>query len=96
MHEDPPATARTTAPRTRARTAPAPPAVPFAVLAPVAPGPVSPSASAPPPGPPPGHSATTIERGSFCLARCTCGWSGPARRSRDLARTDAAKHVSTP
>ncbi|MBQ1107452.1 MULTISPECIES: hypothetical protein [unclassified Streptomyces] len=53
------------------------------------------SASAPPPGPPPGHSATTIERGSFCLARCTCGWSGPARRSRDRARTDAAEHLAT-
>ncbi|MFD6531284.1 hypothetical protein [Streptomyces sp. NPDC060184] len=38
------------------------------------------------------HSTTTTERGSFCLARCTCGWSGPARRSRDLARTDAERH----
>ncbi|MFY0516169.1 hypothetical protein ACOMD4_38150 [Streptomyces anulatus] len=65
-----------------------------------APGPPPASASAPspgpPPGPPPGHSATTIERGSFCLARCTCGWSGPARRSRDRARTDAAEHLATP
>ncbi|MEU4029631.1 hypothetical protein [Streptomyces anulatus] len=61
-----------------------------------APGPPPASAPAPPPGPPPGHSATTIERGSFCLARCTCGWSGPARRSRDRARTDAAEHLATP
>ncbi|MEV6476022.1 hypothetical protein [Streptomyces sp. NPDC051657] len=96
MHEDPPAPARTTAPRTRARTAPAPSAAPVVILAPTAPVPPSASASAPPPGPSAGHSASTIERGSFCLARCTCGWSGPARRSRDLARTDAAKHLATP
>ncbi|MFE3515316.1 hypothetical protein [Streptomyces sp. NPDC059166] len=38
------------------------------------------------------HSTTTVERGSFCLARCSCGWSGPARRSRDRARTDADEH----
>ncbi|MFJ9032114.1 hypothetical protein ACIRQP_27035 [Streptomyces sp. NPDC102274] len=43
----------------------------------------------------PPHEATTVERGSFCTARCTCGWSGHARRSRDLARTDAAIHVAT-
>ncbi|MFJ4920810.1 hypothetical protein [Streptomyces sp. NPDC088725] len=42
---------------------------------------------------PPAHTTSTTERGSFCLARCTCGWSGPARRSRDLARTDAKGHV---
>ncbi|WP_329219652.1 hypothetical protein [Streptomyces microflavus] len=49
------------------------------------------------PAPPPaGHSATTTERGSFCLARCTCGWVGPARRSRDRARTDAAEHLAAP
>ncbi|AXG78723.1 hypothetical protein DVK44_14505 [Streptomyces paludis] len=40
----------------------------------------------------PSHLTSTFERGSFCLARCSCGWSGPARRSRDLARTDAATH----
>ncbi|KAA6197700.1 hypothetical protein F2B00_35135, partial [Streptomyces parvus] len=51
---------------------------------------------APPPDQPAGHSATTIERGSFCLARCSCGWSGPARRSRDRARTDAAEHLAAP
>ncbi|MDX2922491.1 MULTISPECIES: hypothetical protein [Streptomyces] len=82
MHEDSPAAARTTAaPRTPVRTTP--------VLAESLP-------EAPPPGPPAGHSATTIERGSFCLARCSCGWSGPARRSRDRARTDAAEHLATP
>ncbi|MER7112813.1 hypothetical protein [Streptomyces sp. NPDC000229] len=42
------------------------------------------------------HNATTTERGSFTLARCTCGWSGPARRSRDRARVDAAAHMGTP
>ncbi|MFD8061175.1 hypothetical protein ACFXA0_17855 [Streptomyces cyaneofuscatus] len=47
------------------------------------------------PAPPPaGHNATTTERGSFCLARCTCGWTGPARRSRDRARADAAEHLA--
>ncbi|MEV7871915.1 hypothetical protein AB0P17_38740 [Streptomyces sp. NPDC088124] len=39
------------------------------------------------------HTATTVERGSFCLARCTCGWSGPARRARDRARADADHHT---
>ncbi|MGW4686818.1 hypothetical protein ACWEPM_18210 [Streptomyces sp. NPDC004244] len=41
---------------------------------------------------PAGHSTDTVERGSFCLAVCSCGWKGPARRSRDLARKDAARH----
>ncbi|AWL87561.1 hypothetical protein AMK14_31210 [Streptomyces sp. TSRI0445] len=90
MHEDSPAAARTTAaPRTPVRI---PPALTESLTEPL-------SASlpeAPPPGPPAGHSATTIERGSFCLARCSCGWSGPARRSRDRARTDAAEHLTAP
>ncbi|MCX4824094.1 hypothetical protein OG883_30330 [Streptomyces sp. NBC_01142] len=42
------------------------------------------------------HHTTTTDRGSFCTARCTCGWSGPARRSRERARTDAELHGSTP
>ncbi|MEJ8643661.1 hypothetical protein WKI68_24375 [Streptomyces sp. MS1.HAVA.3] len=46
------------------------------------------------PTPPTGHTTSTAERGSFCLAVCTCGWSGPARRSRDLARKDAARHTT--
>lgn len=45
------------------------------------------------PAPPSGHTTSTADRGSFCLAVCTCGWSGPARRSRDLARKDAARHT---
>ncbi|MEU6838424.1 hypothetical protein [Streptomyces rubiginosohelvolus] len=90
MHEDSRAAARTTAaPRTPARTTPA--------LTESLTEPLSASLpEAPPPGPPAGHSATTIERGSFCLARCSCGWSGPARRSRDRARTDAAEHIAAP
>ncbi|MET9506131.1 hypothetical protein ABZY42_31215 [Streptomyces sp. NPDC006622] len=39
------------------------------------------------------HTTTTVERGPFCLARCTCGWRGPARRARSLARADAAGHT---
>lgn len=42
------------------------------------------------------HQTTTMERGSFALARCSCGWSGPARRSRDRARTDATDHERAP
>ncbi|WP_168712412.1 hypothetical protein [Streptomyces sp. A1277] len=43
----------------------------------------------------PAHEPTTVERGSFCTARCACGWSGPARRSRDRARADAEEHRTT-
>ncbi|MEU2179275.1 hypothetical protein [Streptomyces thermolilacinus] len=51
------------------------------------------------PSPPPvtgeaPHHATATERGAFAFARCACGWSGPARRSRERARTDAATHMS--
>ncbi|MEV0097372.1 hypothetical protein [Streptomyces sp. NPDC050738] len=46
------------------------------------------------PVPPHPHRTTTTERGSFCTARCTCGWTGPARRSRDRARTDATEHTA--
>ncbi|MFD9789544.1 hypothetical protein ACFWXK_01185 [Streptomyces sp. NPDC059070] len=42
----------------------------------------------------PEHRTTTTERGSFALARCSCGWTGPARRSRDKARADAELHES--
>ncbi|MFJ8083306.1 hypothetical protein ACIQ6Y_22210 [Streptomyces sp. NPDC096205] len=38
------------------------------------------------------HRTTTVEQGPFCVARCSCGWRGPARRARSLARTDAARH----
>ncbi|UNO44427.1 hypothetical protein [Streptomyces sp. MST-110588] len=44
------------------------------------------------PAAPSEHLTTTTERGSFCLARCVCGWSGPARRARSQARTDAEEH----
>ncbi|MFD7136936.1 hypothetical protein [Streptomyces sp. NPDC059894] len=39
------------------------------------------------------HRTTTVERGPFCLAHCSCGWRGPARRARSLARTDAEGHT---
>ncbi|GGR02947.1 hypothetical protein GCM10010280_58900 [Streptomyces pilosus] len=39
------------------------------------------------------HRTTTSERGPFCVASCTCGWRGPARRARSLARTDARNHT---
>ncbi|WP_217143399.1 hypothetical protein [Streptomyces sp. AC627_RSS907] len=41
----------------------------------------------------PEHRTTTVEQGPFCLARCTCGWRGPARRARSQARTDARTHA---
>ncbi|MEU9102499.1 hypothetical protein [Streptomyces sp. NPDC048361] len=40
------------------------------------------------------HQTTVTERGSFAIARCGCGWVGPARRSRDRARTDADTHAT--
>ncbi|MBM4820767.1 MULTISPECIES: hypothetical protein [Streptomyces] len=42
------------------------------------------------------HRTTTVEQGRFCLAHCTCGWRGPARRARSMARADAEAHVSAP
>ncbi|MFF4648007.1 hypothetical protein [Streptomyces sp. NPDC001389] len=56
-----------------------------------APGPRHPADTAQAPA---GHTTSTAERGSFCLAVCSCGWTGPARRSRDLARRDATRHTS--
>ncbi|WP_370673385.1 hypothetical protein [Streptomyces sp. DvalAA-14] len=44
-------------------------------------------------GPGPAHRTSVVERGSFVSARCTCGWSGPARRARDRARRDAHEHA---
>ncbi|WP_407560189.1 hypothetical protein [Streptomyces sp. 184] len=38
------------------------------------------------------HRTSTAEQGSFSFARCTCGWTGPARRARSRARADAAAH----
>ncbi|MFF2812672.1 hypothetical protein ACFVT2_36995 [Streptomyces sp. NPDC058000] len=40
------------------------------------------------------HHVFTTERGSFCLARCDCGWTGMARRARSQARTDAERHLA--
>ncbi|MCX5398020.1 hypothetical protein [Streptomyces sp. NBC_00102] len=59
---------------------------------------VPPSGTAAPSEPVPAaqdHTTSTVERGSFCIARCSCGWSGPARRSRDLARDDARRHETS-
>jgi hypothetical protein len=39
------------------------------------------------------HQVTVTEKGSFCTARCTCGWYAPARRSREKARRDADDHL---
>ncbi|MFE2263286.1 hypothetical protein [Streptomyces griseosporeus] len=39
------------------------------------------------------HRTTTVEQGRFCLAHCTCGWRGPARRARSMARADAEAHA---
>ncbi|MDG9718742.1 hypothetical protein [Streptomyces sp. DH24] len=40
------------------------------------------------------HRTTTVEQGPFCVARCSCGWRGPARRARSLARADAEGHTT--
>ncbi|WP_159049515.1 hypothetical protein [Streptomyces sp. NRRL WC-3618] len=40
------------------------------------------------------HSIFMVEHGPFCFARCDCGWRGPARRARSLARTDGKGHQS--
>ncbi|UCM89574.1 hypothetical protein [Streptomyces marincola] len=42
----------------------------------------------------PGHQVVLTERGPFVAPRCSCGWYGPARRSRPLARDEAAAHVA--
>ncbi|WP_189314846.1 hypothetical protein [Streptomyces brasiliensis] len=41
------------------------------------------------------HHTTTREQGRFCVARCGCGWRGPARRARSQARTDAEAHSAS-
>ncbi|MEV1010133.1 hypothetical protein [Streptomyces sp. NPDC049881] len=40
-----------------------------------------------------GHRVVLTERGPFLAPECSCGWYGPARRSRPLARNEAAAHV---
>ncbi|MET8407687.1 hypothetical protein ABZV34_06170 [Streptomyces sp. NPDC005195] len=42
------------------------------------------------------HRTLTVEQGRFCVALCSCGWRGPARRARSLARTDAESHTTPP
>jgi hypothetical protein len=37
-------------------------------------------------------ATTIVEKGSFTIVYCDCGWYSPARRSRDKARKDAAQH----
>ncbi|WP_425831292.1 hypothetical protein [Streptomyces fractus] len=41
------------------------------------------------------HTTTVAEQGRFCLARCSCGWRGPARRARSKARSDAEDHLGS-
>ncbi|MET7364059.1 hypothetical protein ABZS76_37230 [Streptomyces sp. NPDC005562] len=45
---------------------------------------------------PASHRTTTVEKGRFVAAHCSCGWRGPARRARSKARTDATAHEETP
>ncbi|MEU8957183.1 hypothetical protein AB0C93_23105 [Streptomyces sp. NPDC048518] len=45
---------------------------------------------------PASHRTTTVEKGRFVAAHCSCGWRGPARRARSKARTDATTHEQTP
>jgi hypothetical protein len=40
------------------------------------------------------HHITLTERGPFLAPTCACGWYGPARRSRPLARYEAAAHLT--
>ncbi|MEU5901519.1 MULTISPECIES: hypothetical protein [Streptomyces] len=42
------------------------------------------------------HRTTTVEKGRFTAAHCTCGWRGPARRARSKARTDGTEHEASP
>jgi len=42
------------------------------------------------------HSVSMVEHGPFCFARCVCGWRGPARRARSMARTDGKGHQTDP
>ncbi|MBL1068939.1 hypothetical protein [Streptomyces sp. 7-21] len=52
------------------------------------------AAGAQPPSPP-SHQITLRERGPFLAPACSCGWYGPARRSRPLARSEAAAHLQS-
>ena len=39
------------------------------------------------------HPFEVVETGSFARARCGCGWTGPARRSRAVATADGERHL---
>jgi hypothetical protein len=39
------------------------------------------------------HEVAVEDNGPFTVARCSCGWYTPARRSRPLARGEAADHL---
>jgi hypothetical protein len=39
------------------------------------------------------HPLEVVETGSFARARCGCGWTGPARRSRAVATADGERHL---
>jgi hypothetical protein len=42
------------------------------------------------------HAGELVESGAFTHARCTaCGWAGPARRSRAVAKDDLDSHAAT-
>jgi hypothetical protein len=43
----------------------------------------------------PAHRTAVVEKGSFATALCSCGWSAPARRSRDKSRKDADAHYAS-
>ena len=52
--------------------------------------------AASPPAPPVRTEEGTVieDRGSFSHAVCrVCGWAGPGRRSRQVAREDATQHL---
>ncbi len=38
------------------------------------------------------HETEIVDDGPFTVARCSCGWRSYARRSRRLARAEAADH----
>ncbi|WP_129841180.1 hypothetical protein [Streptomyces sp. RFCAC02] len=40
------------------------------------------------------HRIALTERGPFLAPECSCGWYGSARRSRPLARAEAAAHLA--
>ena len=39
------------------------------------------------------HLTVESDEGAFMVVRCSCGWRSMARRSRGLARHEAADHL---